>query len=135
MLALWLWLAETIRHINRDNEVYTFTEIFTKVNDPWFNYVLFLNSLNFIWVTVMTGFHLYNSIYLGVTLNERLTGYRYTYFRDEDTGKFHNPFANQTWKNFLETFGFFRLMALFRYSRIDWSQIYDINQIKGSKMN
>jgi hypothetical protein len=71
----------------------------------------------------MTTFHLMNSIYLGVTLNERLTGFRY------------NPFRNQLLKNFLETFGLFRLMALCRYTRIDWSQIYDINQISGTKIN
>ena len=81
----------------------------------------------------MSTFHLVNSIYLGVTLNERLTGFRYSYFRDPNTGKFSNPFRNQILKNFLESFGLFRLMALCGYTRIDWSQIYDINQLNGTK--
>jgi hypothetical protein len=105
------------------------------VYDPWFIYIMILTTFNTIWVTLMTIFHLINSIYLGVTLNERLTGFRYSYFRDQNTGKFYNPFRNQLFKNFLETYGLFRLMALCRYTRIDWSQIYDINQISGTKIN
>ncbi|UJR23383.1 hypothetical protein I4U23_026391 [Adineta vaga] len=133
--GIFFWLYATIGHVSHDYENYTMKEIFTKVYDPWFNYMLLLTSLNSIWVTFMTIFHLYNSVYLGVTLNERLIGFRYTYFRDENTGKFHNPFRNQIIKNFLETFGCFRLMTLLRYPRIDWSQIYDINQITGTKIN
>ena len=83
----------------------------------------------------MTIFHLINCIYSGVTVNERLTGFRYGYFRDRNTGDFHNPFRNQLFRNFLEAFGLFRLMAWFRYSQIDWSQIYDINQINGTKIS
>ncbi len=94
---------------------------------------MILTAFNTIWVVMMTTFHLINSIFLGVTLNERLTGFRYSYFRDEHTGKFYNPFRKQIFKNFLETFGLFRLMSLLGYTRIDWSQIYDISQINGTK--
>ncbi|CAF1476076.1 unnamed protein product [Adineta steineri] len=134
-MGLIFWMSEAISHISGYHQNNTFGEIFTMIFDPWFNYILLLNSFNSIWVTLMTSFHLYNSIYLGVTLNERLTGFRYSYFRDENTGKFVNPFRNQLLKNFLETFGFFQLMPLFRYTRTDWSQIYDINQITGRKLN
>jgi hypothetical protein len=135
MLALQLWMYHAIRRMSNDTQNHTFKELFTTIYDPWFNYVLILTAFNTFWVTLMTLFHLFNSIYLGVTLNERLTGFRYSYFRDQNTGNMSNPFRNQLLKNFLETFGFFRLMALCRYTRIDWSQIYDINQIDGTKIN
>jgi hypothetical protein len=128
-------MYQAILHISEDTENHTFRELFIRVYDPWFNYILILTTFNSIWVVLMTTFHLINSIYLGVTLNERLTGYRYSYFHDPNTGKFSNPFRNQLLKNFLEVFGLFRLMTIFRYTRIDWSQIYDINQIAGTKMN
>ncbi|CAF0787998.1 unnamed protein product [Adineta ricciae] len=134
-MGIFFWLHEAIQHISRDGENYTIKEIIFQVYDPWFNYIFFLTAFNAIWVTLMTAFHLFNSIYLGVTLNERLTGFRYSYFRDENTGKFNNPFQKQKLRNFLETFGCFRLMALLRYPRIDWSQIYDINQITATKIN
>ena len=134
-MGIFFWLYEAIQHVSRDHENYTIKEIIFQVYDPWFNYIFFLTAFNAIWVTIMTAFHLFNSIYLGVTLNERLTGFRYSYFRDENTGKFNNPFRNQKLRNFLETFGCFRLMTLLRYPRIDWSQIYDINQITATKIN
>lgn len=107
--------------------------MFTEIYDPWFNYILIITSFNTIWIGSMTLFHVINSVYFGVTLNERLTGFRYSYFHDQNTGKYVNPFRRQIIKNFLETFGFHRLMALCHYNRIDWSQIYDINQISGTK--
>ena len=132
-VALWIWYYRAIQVISTDVEQYTAKYLFLEHYDPWFNYILFITTFNTFWVTLMTIFHLYNSIVLGVTLNERLTGFRYSYFRDENTGTFHNPFRHALFKNFLETFGLFRLMAFFRYTRVDWSQIYDINQIRGPK--
>ncbi|CAF0770364.1 unnamed protein product [Rotaria sordida] len=134
-ISLLLWMYQAISLIYSDSENHTIKYLFTEVYDPWFIYILILTSFNTIWVTLMTTFHLINSICLGITLNERLIGFRYSYFRDENTGKFTNPFRKQLFKNFLETFGLFRLMSLFRYTRIDWSQIYDINQISGTKIN
>jgi len=128
-VALSLWMYHAVRMISIDAEQFTVMYLFLHYYDPWFVYILFITSFNTFWVSLMTMFHLYNSIFLGVTLNERLTGFRYSYFRDEDTGKMTNPFRREKFKNFLETFGFFRLMTFFRYNRIDWSQIYDINQI------
>jgi hypothetical protein len=132
-MALIMWMYQAIRLISTDIEQFTLTHMFTQVYEPWFVYILLLTTFNTIWVSLMTTFHLINSIYLGITLNERLTGFRYSYFHDENTGKFINPFRNQLLKNFLETFGLYRLMALCRYTRIDWSQIYDINQLNGTK--
>jgi len=132
-MALHLWTYQAIHLIYTDTDQFTLQYLFSEVYDPWFIYILILTSFNTIWVTFMTMFHLINSICLGVTLNERLTGFRYSYFRDPNTGKYSNPFRNQILKNFLETFGLHRLMALCRYTRIDWTQIYDINQINGTK--
>ena len=132
-VALWIWLYRAFRLISTDAEQYTMKYLFLEHYDPWFNYMIIVTSFNTFWVSMMTVFHLYNSIVLGVTLNERLTGFRYSYFRDENTGAFYNPFRHELFKNFLETFGLFRLMAFFRYTRVDWSQIYDINQIRGLK--
>jgi hypothetical protein len=133
-MALILWMYQSIRLMYMDMDQASFIHLFTEFYDPWFIYIFILTSFNTIWVTLMTMFHLINSIYLGVTLNERLTGFRYSYFRDQNTGQFSNPFQNQLLRNFLETFGLFRLMTLCRYTRIDWSQIYDINQISGTKI-
>jgi hypothetical protein len=132
-MALILWMYQAILLISIDTEQYTVKYMFSEVYDPWFIYIFILTTFNTFWVSLMTIFHLINSIYLGVTLNERLTGFRYSYFRDPNTGKYSNPFRNQLLKNFLEAFGLFRLMALCRYTRIDWSQIYDINQLSGTK--
>ncbi len=132
-MALLLFMYQAILLISSDAEHFALKYMLTEVYDPWFIYILIITTFNTVWVMLMTMFHWTNSIYLGVTLNERLTRFRYSYFRDENTGKFTNPFGNQLFKNFLETFGLFRLMALCRYTRIDWSQIYDINQISGTK--
>lgn len=132
-MALWLWMYQSIRLISTDAEQFSLKYIFTEVYDPWYIYILILTSFNTVWVTLMTIFHWINSVYLGVTLNERLTGFRYGYFRDPNTGKYSNPFKKQIFKNFLESFGLYRLMTLCRYTRVDWSQIYDINQIHGTK--
>jgi len=132
-IALILWMYQAIRLISTDTEQFTLKYLFTEVYDPWFIYILILTTFNTVWVALMTSFHWINSVYSGITLNERLTGYRYSYFRDQNTGKFSNPFRKQIFKNFLETLGLFRLMELCRYTRIDWSQIYDINQINGTK--
>ncbi|CAF4194933.1 unnamed protein product, partial [Rotaria sp. Silwood2] len=134
-IALWIWVYRAFSLIYADSTQYTIKYLLTQIYDLWFIYIVILTSFNIIWVTLMTIFHFINSIWLGITTNERLTGFRYSYFRDEDTGKFRNPFRKQIFKNFLETFGLFRLMSLFRYTRIDWSQIYDINQTSGTKLN
>ncbi|CAF4831710.1 unnamed protein product, partial [Rotaria sp. Silwood1] len=134
-IALFLWMYQALSLIYNDSTQFMIKYLFTQIYDPWFIYMLIITSFNTIWVTLMTTFHFINSICLGITINERLTGFRYSYFRDENTGKFTNPFRKQKFKNFLETFGLFRLMSLFRYTRIDWSQVYDINQINVTKMN
>ena len=135
MVALFFWMSRALGMIIDDAQQFSWKFLLFDVYDPWMIYMLVLTGFNIIWVPMMTVFHWINSVYLGVTLNERLTGFRYSYFRDPNTGKFHNPFRNQILKNFLETLGLFRLMALCRYTRIDWSQIYDINQISGTKNN
>lgn len=126
-------MYQAIDMVSTDSEQYTIKYIFTQIYDPWFNYILIITTLNTVWIGLMTLFHIINSTFLGITINERLTGFRYSYFYDPNTGKYDNPFSKNKFKNFLETFGLFRLMALFRYQRIDWSQIYDINQIPGAK--
>jgi hypothetical protein len=128
-------MYKTARLISTDIEQFSIKYMFTQVYDPWFIYILIITTFNAVWVALMTSFHLYNSIVLGVTLNERLTGFRYSYFRDENTGKFVNPFRNGLFKKFLETYGLFRLMMLCGYPRVDWTQIYDINQISGTKIS
>ncbi|CAF1379307.1 unnamed protein product [Rotaria magnacalcarata] len=134
-IALIIWMCKALHLIFDDFEQYSIKYLLTQIYDPWFIYMLMLTAFNAVWVTLMTSFHLINAVFLGVTLNERLTGFRYSYFRDENTGKRTNPFQRQKFKNFLETFGLFRLMSMCRYTRIDWSQVYDINQISGAKMN
>jgi len=132
-LALWIWAYQAIRMIIDDLEQFSFKYLFTEVYDPWLIYLIILTTFNTFWVTMMTGFHWINSVFYGVTLNERLTRFRYSYFHDPNTGQFKNPFRRQILKNLLESLGLFRLMALCRYTRIDWSQIYDIEQIDGIK--
>jgi hypothetical protein len=133
-MALLLWVYQSIAMISNDAQQYSVKYLFTESYDPWFIYIFILTTFNCIWVMVMTLFHLFISIVSGVTINERLSRLRYSYFRDGNTGNFLNPFGNQLTKNFLETFGFYRLMKFFRYTRIDWSQIYDINQITETKI-
>ncbi|CAF4549484.1 unnamed protein product, partial [Rotaria socialis] len=134
-IALMIWMYTALHLIFGDLEQYSIKYLLTQVYDPWFIYMLILTTFNAVWVALMTSFHLINAVFLGVTLNERLTGFRYSYFRDENTGKHTNPFGRQKFKNFLEAFGLFRLMSMCRYTRIDWSQVYDINQINEAKIN
>lgn len=126
-------MTQAILMIANDLEQFSFKYLFLEVYDPWFVYILIVTIFNIFWVTLMTFFHWINSVYLGVTLNERLTGFRYSYFRDTNTGKFRNPFRRQILKNLLESLGFFRLMTMCGYTRVDWSQIYDIDQIDETK--
>lgn len=128
-------MYRSISLISSDFEQYTIKFLFTQLYDPWFIYMFFITSFNSIWVGLMTMFHVINAVILGITLNERLTGFRYNYFRDENTGKFRNPFRGQILKNCFETYGLYRLMSLCRYTRVDWSQVYDINQVTGTKIN
>jgi hypothetical protein len=133
MFALFIWMSRAYQMFNTDLEQRSLKELFLNFYDSWLIYIFFFTCFNTIWVTPMTIFHLVNSIYHGVTLNERMNNFRYSYFRNANTGQYVNPFKNQLWKNFLETFGLFRLMVWFRYTRIDWSQIYEVEQIQGYK--
>jgi hypothetical protein len=134
-MALILWMYRVIEMLSIDNEQFTLKYLLFYFYDPWLIYLSIITTFNSIWVILMSLFHVINSIFYGVTLNERLTRYRYTYFYNEITGEFRNPFRKQILKNFLEAFGLFYFMSLFRYNRIDWSQIYDINQIHELKLS
>lgn len=133
MLALHIWLYQSYKIITKDREDFSLKFLFTKYYESWFIYMFILTIFNGIWVTLMTWCHLINSIYFGLTFNERLTGLRYSYFRDETTNAFRNPFKKDFVKNFCETFGFFRFMSYLGYSRIDWTQVYELYELHSVK--
>ncbi|CAF1574218.1 unnamed protein product, partial [Didymodactylos carnosus] len=131
--ALFLWIKQGFSLLASQPSL-SLWDILVVQFDPWFVYISILTIFNTFWVLFMTLFHLYNSIIYGVTINERLTRFRYDYFRDS-SGKFKNPFKQSVVQNFLETFGLFRLLYMCNYKMIDWAKVYDLNDIQLSSNN
>lgn len=97
---------------------------------PWIGFFTIVAVLNTFWISCLCLCHIYQSIFVALTTNERLNVDRYKHFFDEN-GKYRNPFNFGILQNFVDLIEM--NVGFMKPTMINWRKEYNIQDIINSK--
>lgn len=98
----------------------------------WVGFFTIIACLNTFWISCLCVCHIYQSVFIALTTNERLNLERYKHFFDKN-GKYHNPFNFGFMQNFVDLID--TKCCFLKPTLINWKKEHDIQDLLASRFD